>query len=751
MSLQTHHDTKSIIYIDVLIVIMDDRAINNNDGNAEKKPMNIFKRIESWVKTNVVPQQPPQPDPNLGKLYELIDHARTLKRAGQYDDVLAELDRILLLTEDPKLIMSIRLNQTDILTYKKDFPKATAILEDLEKQPALTDEYHAHIANKWGLLWKAQDQWDEAQERFEEAIDYAKRANRGNVVCLATSHLAHIYLKQGNVTYALHLMEETFPLLQLNTEADIVSFFTGIYGLATVGAGRPNGRQILEHALKLAKTSEHNEYQLLWLNSLAMESMKSNLFDEARDYLLEVLEKTDPNTTDYIQALCHLSRVSYYLNAQDALNYAQQAHSILTETHPTDLKMQVHIALGIAYRIHGDGSLALSHLRMIDEETYRTRDHSPAEYGYVDYLRNLAAAYIMVNDLEQSEQIYARALADDTGFDALEKANIQRDKGIYHVYLRQYQEAIHLWTTALKQYEMQRLYVQVARLYCDIGNIRRLMGQGRRAFKDYEQALMVLSSFDDPETRGIVLSNAATIYTDFGDITTAESFFVEAIQISQQLRHAKTETVRRGNYGWFLLHTGRAESALHMLQHAVIQSQSLNMPLHTAVQIDNIGLAWHELRDYEKAITHHKQAWELLQTQTGIDVYWRGIVGANLAHALISANQFDSVGELIENALKIGRDINRQELVVRALNAKIRLLLLQAEPIEDLLLFAEETVSLAHLQGRRRLLADALILRYQVYQRIGRDAEAEQDWEAAKTLLRLLRLKPADYQPTTER
>jgi tetratricopeptide (TPR) repeat protein len=743
-----YHHTKSIIYNHVLIVIMDDRAVNNNDGNAKKKPMNLFKRIESWIKTNVAPPQPPKPDPNLAKLYELIYHARTLRRAGQYDEVLKELDAILALA-DEKMIFGIRINQADILIRKKDFASASAILNALDTDEQLiSDEHRAHLAIKWGIWWKAQQNWEEAQTYFEQAVEFAQRANRNNFVCLATSYLAHVYLEQGNATYALHLMDQAFPLLQVNSEVDIDSYFAGVYGLAMLEAGRPNGRQMLEHALKLAQGIEHREYQLLWLDSLGMDSLRVNLFDEARNYFLQVVEKLD--TTDdeaYIQALCHLSRAYYTLNAPSALEHAQQAEAQLTENHPERLRIQVFVTLGIAYRINNNGDQALHYLRMIDGDVYRQFTLSPAEYSYSDYVRNLAGAYLLQSDFSQSEQIYEQALNSGV-FTPLETANIQRDKGIYHVYRKQYQEAIQIWMTALKYYEANYLYNQTARLYCDIGNIRRLIGQGRRAFKDYEQALMVLNSFDDPETRGLVLSNAATIYVDFGDIATAESFFIESIQIAQQLRDTRTESIRRGNYGWFLLNTGRATTALNMLQHAVDQSQTLDMPLHTAIQIDNIGLAWHELKDYEQSLSYHTQAWQLLQGLSGIDAYWRGIVGANLAHAFISAQKLEGVAELIETVLKIGREINRQELVVQALNSKMRLLLLQPDDQEHLRLLADEAVSLAQLQGRRRLLADALILRQQVYNMLGRVEEAEQDWEKAKSLLRMLRLNPADYQPT---
>ena len=90
---------------------------------------------------------------------------------------------------------------------------------------------------------------------------------------------------------------------------------------------------------------------------------------------------------------------------------------------------------------------------------------------------------------------------------------------------REMEKAIEEWRSALAIYEGERYHAQAAQLYCDIGGARRWLGQGKRALKEYDQALMMLSSVDDLATRGLVISNAAIAYADLGDSESANSFF----------------------------------------------------------------------------------------------------------------------------------------------------------------------------------------------------------------------------------
>src|SRR5690606_25457169 len=211
----------------------------------------------------------------------------------------------------------------------------------------------------------------------------------------------------------------------------------------------------------------------------------------------------------------------------------------------------------------------------------------------------------------------------------LEKAQTHLELGLIYEQQRDIQAAIAQWSAALTIYEGERYFAQAARLYCDIGGARRFLGQGKRALKEYEQALMMLSSVDDWGTRGIVVSNAAIAYADIGDVESAEAFFEEAIEIAHRLQDSAAEATRLGNYGWFLLSSGRPQRALTTLERALALSEQEGLTLQVAVQKDNLGLVYEALGKHDTALAHHRDALERLHEAE--NPHWYSVVRINLA------------------------------------------------------------------------------------------------------------------------
>lgn len=607
----------------------------------------------------------------------------------------------------------------------------------------------AYINIGRGVLAQANGQWDDALTYFQTALDQARASYTLGAEGRAAGHLADVYLHEGNASYAAHLLQDALPKLNTSGDMEMSSYFVGLLGLAMIQNGKvTEGQQLLGRALRLAEHMEYREYEILWRGALAIEAMNESLFEEARRHLLLVLANVSVGVhyPDHLLTLCRISKASDRLgDSTAALDYARQAVDLLHEDTERRVFLLAQAALGIALCATGDLQNAIEHLQNADDG-YDALKLTAAEYSYAELLRTLGAAQTGVGQYDDAKTIYDRALhyAEQNNL-PLDLAGIQRDIGIFHTHNADYQQAIQSWMTALRIYEAEGHHARVARIYCDIANLRRQIRQSKRAMKDYEQALMLLNSFDDLETRGIVLSNAATAYVDYGDVTTAEAFFVESIQIAQKNRDRYTEATRRGNYGWFLLNTGRTKSALDMLDYAVRQSQNLNMMLQAAVQTDNIGLVWDELHDYDKAIAYHGSAWQMLEQSD--DEYWRAVVSVNLGHSLISKGNLADAETSINAALQAGRQLDRLDVIVRALNGQTRLKLTNGANA-DLMTNAQEAVQLADAHGGRRLLADSLVLRSEVHARLNDAANAQADWKAAADILRILRLNPDNYQPT---
>jgi tetratricopeptide (TPR) repeat protein len=327
----------------------------------------------------------------------------------------------------------------------------------------------------------------------------------------------------------------------------------------------------------------------------------------------------------------------------------------------------------------------------------------------------------------------------------LELAHAYRDLGLLYSARGQYQQALAEWQQAQMIYEDEKAASQLARLYCDMGKARKALGQGSRALKDYESALLLLSSVD-LETRGVLLSNAASAYAEGGDVESADDFFAESISIAHKLGDKQAEAMRRGNHGWFLVITGRARRATAALEQAVHVSRDAGLNLAVAVQTDNLGLAQMELSAFEAALHYHQQALELIDKLN--QPRWEAIFKANAARALLALQRADDAEPLLNAALEYGRAHNDFEVLIRALCRRAELLMRHrgdAAGAGDLL---TEAVTLARRADIRHLLADALALHSEQQALVGERDHAAALWGDAARLYSLLHHPLAKGQPT---
>ena len=249
---------------------------------------------------------------------------------------------------------------------------------------------------------------------------------------------------------------------------------------------------------------------------------------------------------------------------------------------------------------------------------------------------------------------------------------------------------------------------------------------------------------EDWETRGLVLANAATAYADQGDMDSADSFFNESIAIARRMTNEVAEATRRGNYGWFLLATGRNEQALSMLEYALRLSKSLGLALQTAVQTDNMGLTYDNMGNYEKGLALHKEAAALIEPLNR--PHWQSIINLNRANSLTGLHHSDEANGIYQAALTQGRDLNDVELIIRALTGLAQVALRLEKPADGSA-WLEEAVTLARKADMRRLQAEALTIYSQQQAALKNEDQAGSLWRDAQKLFSILRAPQANIKP----
>lgn len=712
--------------------------------------MNLLERIMNMMGL----ANNPEYDNNILALRDAMENGRRYKRAEQYDASLAEFDRAYELAQTLKnqqVFTIIRLHQGDVLTKQGEWEKATVLLTDLREQVAHDARQIAHVISSFGLLAQEQGNWDEARTHYEEAHKMAKDSGVLGAEGRAQGYLADTYLREGNASYGVHLLREAVVKLEATGDIELNSYFVGRLGEALIATGQENeGRQLIGRALRIAEHMKNYRYERLWRIALAQQAMIMQNFKQAKRQYSAVLVHYDDKqaTEEYLMMLCRLSKACVRLNEQeDALEYAQHAVELaktLDASSPTYLHTQG--ALGVALRASAQYAEAQSHLETAIA-TYHTIEHiTGADYTLVDLMRNLAMVQLEINGAEIALKTYAQAVELAERSEAkVALAGIYHDVGLIHASAGNLQKATQVWEISRNIYNEIHDKAMVARLHCDIANLRRNHGELKWAMKDYEQALTVINTIDSKGVRGVILANAAIAYVDQGDIATAESFFREAIDIAEQLHDRPAVAARRGNYGWFLMTTGRPEKALETLIFTRSQCKALGLNLHYAVQTDNIGLVHVELGQYEKAISYHQDALTIMQEQSD-NSFWLATIHANWGHALISLGQIEEADSHFQQALTHHQSTSNKEIQINIERGLARIAIKQ-ENYDRVGELINHAVQLAHKIGMRRPLADSLSVQSEYYALTDAPEKATEAWDEAKNIYRILNHPLAKLNP----
>ncbi len=600
-----------------------------------------------------------------------------------------------------------------------------------------------------GVLAQAKGDWAAAHAAYERALDYARDAGALGAEGRALGHLGETYLHDGNASYAIHLLRDALSKLNTSGDLDLNSLFTGLLGQALIQSGQVvEGLPLIERALRTASAIGYRLYERQWAVLLGRRALVEGRYQDAATYTGQVLRLFPPDmvSADTVAAAVQMCKVSLGLRKIDeALAYAEIALDGAAKLDDAELQRVAQGAYGVALRAAGRSSEAIPYLQAAAGAS--TNASTNDDHVSVDVLRALAAAEVDSHAFDTAVATYRRAIqqADAEG-SVLELAQTRRDLGLAYQKQGDFSAAVGEWSAALAIYEQQHAYAQIARLHCDIGSTRKLIGQRGRAIKDYEQALMVLNSLSEgeAETRGLVLSNAANAYAEQGDAESADAFFTESIAIAERLGDRTAEATRCGNYGWFLLLVGRPRRALATLERALAISESLNLALPTAVQYDNLGLVYNSLGDTSTALERHRKALELVSVQG--DPLWTAQIKVNLANTLIALESLDEAQTLLDEALAQAQASSHAEATISAQIGLGRLRIAQGQPGA-----ADEFISEATLLARkienRRLLAEALSLQSQQQAALDQQTAALAAWDEAQRLYKMLHMPQGKTQP----
>lgn len=698
--------------------------------------MNLLERFIVWMTTK-------KPEPR-SPLARLLAQARQAQYDERYEESITLLDEAETLASaghDVTALVDITLSKADNLIYLKRYAEAETLIVAL-KQRTEAASHRAPLAYalcSLGTLAQAQGELAEARLLFERARQIAHSVRAVGAESRAAAHLADIALREGSASYALHLLREALPLLETSGDTELLPYFLLQMARACFIIGStPEGERLLHTALEKSTAAGHRYYMRQSYLRLAEQAIAGGQWQKAGEHTTAALATFPADAqsgADFAAALCQMSQILLQQGELDAgTARAQQAVEIATRLDDAPLRYLAGLHLGIAHSQNEQYAAALPLLQAAAPPAAPPLPPALAQ----EVLHALARALAAPGDTAAAQAVYRQAI--DTATRAghmLPAARALVASGSLYERTRQLAEAQTQYQAALQHYEQAYEHGEVARLHCILGALREQMHQGKRALKDFEQALTRLSYLHDAATRGTVLARVAGAYADYGDMDSAESFFQEAITLAQQTGDRAAEAERRTHYGRFLTSIGDARPAIVALMEAAAFARPHHLTLLLALQADGLATAQRLLHDAHQAQLHHEEALSLLATLP--EPAWRAACQVNQAHTWLLQGQPEPAAALFTAALATGRSDSYPALVVRGLAGLARIDLLQGQP-DTALPRLTEAAALAQQSYSRRLQAEVKLLHSQYQALLGETAAAQTDWQEAEKLMKILRM-----------
>ncbi|MEP0763466.1 MAG: tetratricopeptide repeat protein, partial [Chloroflexota bacterium] len=508
-------------------------------------------------------------------------------------------------------IASVYVDRCDFDTARPALDEALQIAREQDDPRAL-----ARCLNNLGSFYAAQEQWGVAQTYHQQALDEARRSNHAEGIALTLENLAQDYLQQDNPSYAQHLLKEAVVIAQAGGLRRIAPRVVGLLAEATLAVGeRANAQKLLQQAVYLAHQAGQEEQELRWLQVLARVELGNGEFTQAISHLqaaenLALRLGNQPVEFFMNSALDLTAAYQRSGNSAQAEEYATRALAQARSTGNAAHEAMALTRLGMAAHGMGDFARAQSFL---DEALAFYEDGRLDDRGeHLQILLTLGTSAMRLGDQERAMGYVQRALVlTGEGVEPNRQAeayhllgSLANQRGDRNAALEHWGEALRL----LENGQGTAHHAQIARLRCDVAQARRESGDLKGALDEYEKALVLLNHITHPPTRGLVLANAATLYTELGDVDTAQAFYDEAISIAQASGDRRAESLRLGNLGWFYSLTGRPQMAIDRLERALALSRELDDMLMIAVQTNNLARTYYFLEDYSTARTLFKQA-----------------------------------------------------------------------------------------------------------------------------------------------
>src|SRR5690606_13297219 len=226
-------------------------------------------------------------EPDHDPVRQLLDEGQQAKRAEDYELALTKLveaERLAEAKSEFSTLAIILLHRAETLIALEQWSEAENLLLRLRHQ-AQTSSLRTPLCYALctlGTLEQARGNQEEARAYYAQALKVARAAASVGGEGRALAHLADTYLQENNASYAVHLLRDALPRLNMSGDIEWSSYFVGQLGRGLILSGHEaEGERLLYRALRIAEQMKHIRLERQWALLLAGRAAEGMRYEEA--------------------------------------------------------------------------------------------------------------------------------------------------------------------------------------------------------------------------------------------------------------------------------------------------------------------------------------------------------------------------------------------------------------------------------------------------------------------------------------
>lgn len=180
--------------------------------------------------------------------------------------------------------------------------------------------------------------------------------------------------------------------------------------------------------------------------------------------------------------------------------------------------------------------------------------------------------------------------------------------------------------------------------------------QGRSQPEQVTDSLLNQLRSAKEDTNKVLLLISIGQQTENSNPQVAKNYYLQAKALSKKLNYAAGEIKFYLNYTAVLNLQSHFDSSLVLNLESVELAKKSGSPLDIAKCIQNVGVSWYYLQDYEKSTEHYLQAVPYFEKAK--DTFRLSILYSNIGLVFREAKLFDKALEYHQKALKLSRQLN---------------------------------------------------------------------------------------------